>query len=54
MNQSQVKWAASHDWHINSYKLSNGQLGVKVKDDMEAGVVRRFESFEELQDWAGY
>lgn len=57
MTQSQIQWAAQHDWFRRSYTVTdgNGQTHhvAVVRPD---GIDRRthFDDFRSLYEWAGY
>jgi hypothetical protein len=56
LTQSQVKWAASHDWFVQD----NGDGTICVRDASTTNgvytetLVRWSRSFRALRDWAGY
>lgn len=56
MTQSQIKWAAEHDWFI---KADGGDVVVNEviynpDTDEEQEMIIVFSSFTDLKNWAGY
>lgn len=53
LTQSQVDWAAQHDWFVSSSVVESGFL-VVVWHDVEPDWTLTFDNFDELYAWAGY
>lgn len=55
MTPKQARWAAQHDWFIESFRLPNGSYAVFVRADIgDLGDELGFTDFQQLKQWAGY
>jgi len=51
MDQTHVNWADSHDWNQGKSWIKDDQLCFMDYTDK---VIRRFSTFKDLRNWAGY
>lgn len=56
MTQSQIKWAAEHDWfsHTKDGAVVVSEQVYNEHTDTTTYVIETFTSFTELREWAGY